>query len=344
MKRVFCLLLALVLLVSLGASAFADDVLYCRICGKKIPADSNVCPYCGVAVVHADGTVATVTQVPGKSPSPATNTTSDPGPFKNITKTCGSLRVTKSPTSESVPYGGSCCFIAYASNASSITWYLANADGTVICEASEAAAVNNGLYVSGSRAETLSLSGIPSWMNGYQVQACFSSSEGKVYTDIAKIWTYAPQQEKCWWDYPEWWYLCPWDYWGHGPFDPPFPPDWPDPGPVGPNPPPPGPDDPNPPFPPPGPDDPDLPFPLPQPGDPNPPLPPGSGESGQLLPPGSGESSQLLPPGSGGANPPAQPDNPGPPPAQPEVAESGGFDAQKYFDEYFKKLQEASLG
>ena len=47
MKRVFCLLLALVMIVSLGSQAFADDVLFCRICGKQIPVDSKVCPYCG---------------------------------------------------------------------------------------------------------------------------------------------------------------------------------------------------------------------------------------------------------------------------------------------------------
>ena len=55
MKRVFCLLLALVMIVSLGSQAFADDVLFCRICGKQIPVDSKVCPYCGEKVVLIGG-------------------------------------------------------------------------------------------------------------------------------------------------------------------------------------------------------------------------------------------------------------------------------------------------
>ena len=248
MKRTFCLLLALLLVLALGAQAFADDALYCRICGSQIPADSNFCPYCAAAVVRADGSAATSTHLPGKSPSPATSVPADPGPFNSNVRTgaSGKLRVTKSPTSESVPYGGSCIFIAHADNASSITWYIANADASVICEAGEAASANNGLYVSGSKTDTLSLSGIPSWMNGYQVQACFAGTDGKVYTDVAKIWTYAPVQEKCCscWCCPEWWYLCPvhcdcpWLLpWWDPCAPPPPPPDKPGPGPIGPEPP-----------------------------------------------------------------------------------------------------------
>ncbi len=189
MKRVFCLLLALILLFSLGAEVFAEDVLYCRICGRQIPVDSNVCPYCATAVVHADGSVAS---------TPKTDTPA--GPFKSSVRSIGNLRVTKSPYTESVPYGGSCIFIAHADNASSVKWYIANADATVIAEASEAPAYNSGLSVSGDKTDTLSLSGIPSWMNGYQVQACFTGSDGTVYTEVARIWTYEqPAPKKYWW-------------------------------------------------------------------------------------------------------------------------------------------------
>ena len=375
MKRALCLLLALVFVLSLGAQVFADDILFCRKCGRQIPVDSNVCPYCGVSVVYLDGSVAApvqaAAQTAGKSPSPATAAATDPGPFKSLVRSSGNLRVTKSPTSESVPYGGACIFIAHADNASSVVWYIANADRTVICEAAEAASVNNGLYVSGSRAETLALSGIPSWMNGYQVQACFSSSEGKVYTDVAKIWTYA-QKEKCKWDYPEWMYLYPWIFecWGPTPWlNPGFPgPNpWdipgprPDPGP-GPGPgPDPGPDPGPGPGPGPGPipwDDPNYPdpwytwgdhgFPGPDPWDhpvnPNPPTPPENPN-----PPTPPENPNPPTPPEN-PNPPAPPENPNPPappenPNPPTPPENpgprpGGYDVKSALDEKIRQLQE----
>lgn len=230
MKRTFCMLLALLMIFSLGAQSFADDVLYCRICGRQIPVDSNVCPYCGTAVIHMDDSGSATPRTdapaaPAASPAAATDAPFAAGPFKSGVRKSGSLRVTKSPTSESVPYGGSCIFIAHADNASSITWYLANTDATTIAEAGEAASCASGLYVSGNKTDTLSLSGIPSWMNGYQVQACFTGADGTVYTEVAKIWTYAPEPERrCnYWDYWDYWYRDPWfwdyywnDYYGPG--------------------------------------------------------------------------------------------------------------------------------
>ena len=175
MKRILCLLLVLVMMCSLCVQAFADgDVLYCRMCGKKIPADSRVCSYCGETVVHVDedaavktlGSESSVTQTPAapsaapapaapsvaspaastdvktalsqsSAPSPATQaSTAVPGPFNTTLGTSGSpghVRVTKSPTSESVPYGGSCSFIAHAANATSVTWYIANSDAAARC-------------------------------------------------------------------------------------------------------------------------------------------------------------------------------------------------------------------
>ena len=79
MKRILCLLLVLVMMCSLCVQAFADgDILYCRMCGKKIPADSRVCSYCGETVVHVDedaavktlGSESSVTQTPA-APSAA---------------------------------------------------------------------------------------------------------------------------------------------------------------------------------------------------------------------------------------------------------------------------------
>ena len=215
MKRILCLLLVLVLMLALGGQAFADNsVLYCRMCGRKIPVDSKVCPYCGVAVVHVEENAGTAAQAAAPSAQTVqtvqTAVQMTPGPFNTLLDYTGAVstrvRVTKSPTSESVPYGGSCMFIAHAANATSITWYIASADSGIILTAYEAADRVSGLHVSGGNTDTLSLSGIPSWMNGCQVQACFTGEGGPVYTEVAKIWTYeevCPKQEcprwkPCW--------------------------------------------------------------------------------------------------------------------------------------------------
>ena len=220
MRRSVCLLLSVLFVLSVAVPALAEDTLYCRMCGRQIPSDSRVCPYCGVAVVlvegagadHEDDTASSpATDAPGAAAVPAAPI---PGPFGSTLSSGGytGVRITKSPTSESVPYGGSCLFIAHAVNASSITWYLANADTSVIIPASEAPAYVSGLSVSGWNSDTLSLSGIPSWMNGYKVQACFEGEGGPVYTDIARIWTYEEtvRRPDCY--YSPWSELAQWAY------------------------------------------------------------------------------------------------------------------------------------
>ena len=242
MKRVLCLLLALILLLSLGTQALAEEALYCRICGRQIPADSNVCPYCGEKVVFVESSTNIKTALSGDSassstataaevgtgtksvpvsrisaPSPATAEAPTPGPFNTTmsaagTPTLGKVRVTKSPTSESVPYGGSCMFIAHAVNATSVTWYIANADTSLITTAAEAPSHAAGLYVSGENTDTLVLSGIPSWMNGCRVQACFTGEGGPVYSETATIWIYEPEPVNKWDPYKDldWWTLWQW--------------------------------------------------------------------------------------------------------------------------------------
>lgn len=282
MKRMLCLLLVLVLLLSMCVQAFADeDVLYCRMCGKRIPADSKVCSYCGVKVVHVEDDAkesekntdsdtkeapkpeaaaapaaapAPTSPAPVPAPaepvqaqstlsSPVTQAAASPvpGPFHTTIGANNTLQghvyVTKSPTSESVPYGGSCMFIAHAANATSVTWYIANSDASLITTVAEAPNRVSGLSVSGANSDTLVLYGIPSYMNGCQVQARFDGEGGPVYTDIARIWTYQPAQEYntsdwTWWDWFNYYYRndpyhwdYPWDwyyYWVNNPHNAPF--------------------------------------------------------------------------------------------------------------------------
>ena len=156
--RLLAVLLAVSLLPVFSAQALADDAFFCRKCGKAIPADSNFCPYCGEAVIvlptptaetepKEDKSVtdaiiaeliASIRTAASENSRPASAAaaaapaaepeTTEPGPFQTV-RTGNSLvynekaRVTKSPTSESVPYGGSAIFIARADYDTSITWY-----------------------------------------------------------------------------------------------------------------------------------------------------------------------------------------------------------------------------
>ena len=119
----------------------------------------------------------------------AFGTTSDP--------TSGTVSVIKSPTSETVAVGGSALFIAHASNATSITWMLANSNASVIINAADAPYYFSGLSVSGCNSDQLRLSNIPLSMNGWQVQAKFEGNGGPIYSGIASISVYQVQYVRC---------------------------------------------------------------------------------------------------------------------------------------------------
>lgn len=63
MKRICSLLLAAAVVLSLGASCFADT-LYCRNCGQSIPADSRFCLYCGTEVISVTDNSANTPSYP----------------------------------------------------------------------------------------------------------------------------------------------------------------------------------------------------------------------------------------------------------------------------------------
>ena len=52
MKKTCVLLLVIAMVLAFGGTCLADN-LYCRNCGKSIPADSNFCQYCGTEVISA---------------------------------------------------------------------------------------------------------------------------------------------------------------------------------------------------------------------------------------------------------------------------------------------------
>ena len=99
-----------------------------------------------------------------------------------VTVTKAELKVTKSPTGETVNEGDSALFISSAENYSKIEWRIVTADGNN-CWRNEQEIVSQfpGLgyyaYKNQSGQECLSLSNIPYSMNGYYVQTKFWSSD-----------------------------------------------------------------------------------------------------------------------------------------------------------------------
>ena len=99
----------------------------------------------------------------------------------------GNVYVTKSPTSETVCPGGSCVFIARAANATAISWNMVNWDASTIIPLSQAH-YYLGCNAYGDGTEQVTLTNIPSSMNGWRIQAVFSGVGGPVYSDMAYVY------------------------------------------------------------------------------------------------------------------------------------------------------------
>lgn len=120
------------------------------------------------------------------------------GPFGTmLTADSGKVAVYKSPTSESVPVGGACVYIARARNSTGIRWYVANWDASIVYDLRDAPYYFPGLTVAGLGTEQVTLMGVPYSMNGWRIQAGFDGQDGPVYSDIAYIYVYYPTVAAC---------------------------------------------------------------------------------------------------------------------------------------------------
>lgn len=139
------------------------------------------------------------TPVPAETPAPvgaqpvSSTTTVTTTTTTTLPAVPANVYVTKAPYSENVPVGGSCMFISYAANSTSVTWTLVNWNASVIYNLSDGPYYFPGLRVSGQGSSTITLSNVPESMNGWRVQACFTGNNGPVYSDFAYIWTYYPK-------------------------------------------------------------------------------------------------------------------------------------------------------
>jgi len=110
------------------------------------------------------------------APSPTPVPTASPAP---------QLRVTKSPTDETVKAGGQAIFVARADNATAITWLFAGADNTIVL--AKDAPNYFGCSVYGLGTETITIANIPTCMNGWRIQCKFDGNGGPKWSNLATL-------------------------------------------------------------------------------------------------------------------------------------------------------------
>ena len=93
--------------------------------------------------------------------------------------------VTKNPTSETTSVGGSVTFISRATDTDACVWYITNGSDTYECQ--YAPHVLDGIRVSGQGTERLTLSNVPAQINGWSVYCAFSGAGGETLSKAATI-------------------------------------------------------------------------------------------------------------------------------------------------------------
>ncbi|MCR5664870.1 MAG: hypothetical protein K6G17_08390 [Oscillospiraceae bacterium] len=105
------------------------------------------------------------------------------------------VKITKSPTGETVQVGGRAVFIAYADNYTELIWRIVSNDTTETVLAKDAPDYFRGVKVEGLGTDTLVLSNIPASMNGWRVEARFEGPGGPVFSMGALITVVGAQTE-----------------------------------------------------------------------------------------------------------------------------------------------------
>jgi hypothetical protein len=204
-KRVcfLCFLTGIALLLcacGVDESSFTDYSQYLR------PASGNSAPSVPAAAPGDDfSSAVTVVSTPAPAVQQPVNTpapTSTPGPFQTAatppvrtpapTPQQNLVQITKSPTSETVEAGGSAVFIAYADNSTGIVWITVSPDARTAYDINNAPGAFPGLQVSGQGTSVLTLSNIPSEMDGWRIQAYFNGNGGPLYTAGAYLTVLQP--------------------------------------------------------------------------------------------------------------------------------------------------------
>ena len=95
--------------------------------------------------------------------------------------------VTKNPTSETVPVGGACIFIAKYENAIYAVWHFVSPDGSRDLAYNDIQNIYTELKIINGYASTMQLENIPAQLNGWKVYCHFSNDAGSTDTAMATI-------------------------------------------------------------------------------------------------------------------------------------------------------------
>ena len=229
MKKIICILvlasLALTLCACGGKRNSIPDTANAAVAGAKasstpvvmtappvvttVPPQSTARPV-GTPVPgtsSATGSTATATTpapVRTPVPTPAPIRTPVPTPMQTYAPVATPaptpvpyVKITKSPTGETVDAGGKAYFVAHAEHNTGITWIFTNSDMSIMCYDNEVNIFMPDLLVSGLGTDTLKLENIPSDMNGWKVQARYEGLGGPASTEFATVTVKAsssPQQ------------------------------------------------------------------------------------------------------------------------------------------------------
>ena len=126
--------------------------------------------------------VSTPAPVPAPTPVPVAIPVPSPAPV-----TVPAIRITKSPTGETVDEGGKAIFIARADHAQSMTWVIVSPDAKTVYEIDKCPSEFSPLKVTGQGTEKITLTEVPYAINGWRIQCYFSGNGGPAYTNGAII-------------------------------------------------------------------------------------------------------------------------------------------------------------
>lgn len=97
--------------------------------------------------------------------------------------------VEKHPTSETVEVGGKAKFISYASIPASTKWHFKSPTSGISYTASGLHSLYPSLIIDGHNTNTLTLSNIPADLNGFEIYAVLTASDGKLQKSDSAILT-----------------------------------------------------------------------------------------------------------------------------------------------------------
>ncbi|MBR4578404.1 MAG: hypothetical protein IKO22_02185 [Oscillospiraceae bacterium] len=155
------------------------------IIASSAPAAVGIAPT--AAPAEAAGSTAEpeqeMTAEPQPTPPPAATPvpTLAPTPEPTLAPTPeGRPVIRKEPSGETVTRGGTAIFVARADGAAEIVWYLLDNSGEAEMPAQQATEFFSGLRIYGQGTETLTVSGIPSGLNGWRAECRFIGPTGTV--------------------------------------------------------------------------------------------------------------------------------------------------------------------